>query len=435
MKIQFSVVIKRVRAFFRPMNHVRKGFGIAAAGTVKKMFGLFGKLPRLCAALFAVAVIMAGGLSALALTDSVSAVRVLLNNHAVGYVKDPSVIASAQVLAADTVSNSACHALLAVPTTQKCMVSEKELLSAEALSKIIISGSSDITQSAFLCLDGQAVAKADTSAEIEGLLADYLNQYKQEKGLESAAFSNRVSVCEEYVAVRTLAEMPQLSAYMAENVTALPVDKVYTTTEIREIAYKTEEVQTDTLYVGSSKIKTTGIAGQEKITYRVSVSDAGQETKTEISTEQLRAPVNQTVYIGTKKIYSSDKNGTASMLWPVQRVAGSYVSSYMGDGRGHKGMDIVAKAGTPVYAAAAGTVTFAGYSSGYGNYIIISHGNGLETLYGHNSALYVSKGDKVAAGESIAAVGRTGNATGNHVHFEVHVNGAVVNPVPYIGVN
>ena len=98
----------------------------------------------------------------------------------------------------------------------------------------------------------------------------------------------------------------------------------------------------------------------------------------------------------------------------------------------HKGIDIAATRGTPILATASGTVTFAGWSSGYGYLVKIDHGNGVETYYGHCSKLYVSAGDTVEAGKQIAAVGSTGNSTGNHLHFEIRLDGKQVNPQTYV---
>lgn len=98
----------------------------------------------------------------------------------------------------------------------------------------------------------------------------------------------------------------------------------------------------------------------------------------------------------------------------------------------HKGIDIAATRGTPILSTASGTVTFAGWSSGYGYLVKINHGNGVETYYGHCSKLYVSAGDTVEAGEQIAAVGSTGNSTGNHLHFEIRLDGKQVNPQTYV---
>lgn len=100
----------------------------------------------------------------------------------------------------------------------------------------------------------------------------------------------------------------------------------------------------------------------------------------------------------------------------------------------HKGLDIAADRGTAIHAAASGTVTTSqyGYGGGYGNYIIITHGNGVQTLYGHCSELCVSAGEYVSQGQLIAKVGSTGVSTGNHLHFEVRVDGIAQDPQNYI---
>ena len=99
----------------------------------------------------------------------------------------------------------------------------------------------------------------------------------------------------------------------------------------------------------------------------------------------------------------------------------------------HAGLDIGAPRGTPIKAAASGTVTFSGNpSDGYGNYVIVTHANGVQTVYAHCSQLLVSKGQKVSQGDVIAKVGSTGNSTGNHLHFEVRKNGVKYNPQNYV---
>lgn len=98
----------------------------------------------------------------------------------------------------------------------------------------------------------------------------------------------------------------------------------------------------------------------------------------------------------------------------------------------HKGLDIAASCGTKIYAAAGGTVEFAGYKGSLGRLVIINHGNGVKTYYAHCNSLKVSSGQKVEAGTNIATVGKTGTATGYHLHFEVRVNGTSVNPQNYI---
>lgn len=98
----------------------------------------------------------------------------------------------------------------------------------------------------------------------------------------------------------------------------------------------------------------------------------------------------------------------------------------------HKGIDIAAPNGTKIVAAAKGKVTHSGWMGGYGNLIIITHENGIQTYYGHCSKLYAKVGEEVEAGETIALVGSTGFSTGNHLHFEIRKNGNQINPQKYL---
>ena len=98
----------------------------------------------------------------------------------------------------------------------------------------------------------------------------------------------------------------------------------------------------------------------------------------------------------------------------------------------HTGLDIASSAGSPIKAARSGTVSFAGWKGSYGNLLVISHGNGVQTYYGHCSKLYVSSGQSVSQGQTVAAVGSTGNSTGPHLHFEIRVNGVAYNPQNYV---
>jgi murein DD-endopeptidase MepM/ murein hydrolase activator NlpD len=120
---------------------------------------------------------------------------------------------------------------------------------------------------------------------------------------------------------------------------------------------------------------------------------------------------------------------SSGFVWPVNGV----VTSGFGWrwGRMHEGIDIAAPAGTAIHAAASGTIIFAGWMGGYGNMVIIDHGGGLATAYAHMSSIWLS-GGSVARGASIGGVGTTGSSTGNHLHFEVRVNGQPVDPMGYL---
>ena len=127
-------------------------------------------------------------------------------------------------------------------------------------------------------------------------------------------------------------------------------------------------------------------------------------------------------------------NASGSFLWPVASYV--YVSSRFGlrvhpitgEKKSHTGIDIASNQGTAVYASDGGSVTLAGWNGGYGNCIMIDHGNGYVTLYGHLSSISVSVGQTVSQGATIGAVGSTGNSTGPHLHFEVLKNGTRIDP-------
>ena len=156
---------------------------------------------------------------------------------------------------------------------------------------------------------------------------------------------------------------------------------------------------------------------------------AAQRERDRQAAERARAPV-------TPAPTQADVN--AQFLWPVP---GRYrISSYFGRrprpiGTGfenHGGIDIPAPSRTPIVAAEAGTVILSQWHGGFGNTVIISHGNGLTTLYAHNIQNLVRVGDQVARGQQIALVGTTGHSTGNHLHFEVRQDGTPVNPLPFL---
>ncbi|HEY6054763.1 MAG TPA: M23 family metallopeptidase, partial [Gaiellaceae bacterium] len=118
------------------------------------------------------------------------------------------------------------------------------------------------------------------------------------------------------------------------------------------------------------------------------------------------------------------------MQWPV---AGPVTSPFGWRwGRMHEGIDIAVPSGTPVHAAAGGTVIYAGWESGYGNFVVLDHGGGIATAYGHNTSVAVAVGQQVSQGQVIAYSGSTGHSTGPHVHFEVRVNGNAVDPLGYL---
>ncbi len=140
---------------------------------------------------------------------------------------------------------------------------------------------------------------------------------------------------------------------------------------------------------------------------------------------------------GTVNTSTTISGGKASLgISLIKPVPGIITSRFAANSRirssAHTGLDIATSAGTPVAAAASGTVTFSGWKGSYGKLVVITHSNGVQTYYGHCSALYVSVGQTVSQGQTISAVGSTGNSTGPHLHFEIRINGVAYNPQNYL---
>ncbi|MDD6214805.1 MAG: peptidoglycan DD-metalloendopeptidase family protein [Firmicutes bacterium] len=161
-----------------------------------------------------------------------------------------------------------------------------------------------------------------------------------------------------------------------------------------------------------------------------------QEEEAEKAEKQIQAQIKAAMQKPAQKAVKYTGNG--KFLWPLASY--SSISSEYGyrihpitkTKKLHAGIDIAAPAGTAIYAAEDGVVLTSGWNSGYGYCVTINHGGGYVTLYGHCSSLLVSAGQSVKKGQIIAKVGSTGNSTGNHLHFEVKVNGAAVNPRGYL---
>ena len=139
-------------------------------------------------------------------------------------------------------------------------------------------------------------------------------------------------------------------------------------------------------------------------------------------------------YVNTSTNISGGKaNLGISLIRPVSGIITSrFAASSRIRSSAHTGLDIATSTGTPIKAAASGTVTFSGTKGSYGKMIVINHSNGVQTYYAHCSALYVSAGTKVSQGQKIAAVGSTGNSTGPHLHLEIRINGVAYNPQNYL---
>ena len=197
-----------------------------------------------------------------------------------------------------------------------------------------------------------------------------------------------------------------------------------------EIPYDTVETQSSEYDFGETVVTSAGQNGLQEITQDITYIDGVQTEISTVSVETLQEPVSEYVTKGTHLKSGMTANyGSGEWMWPVPQY--TYVSRWMSSF--HKGADICAAYGTPIYASDSGVVVTAGYHYSYGNYVVIDHGNGWTTLYGHMSALGCSSGQAVERGEVIGYVGSTGNSTGNHCHFEMHHNGTLVSARNFFG--
>ena len=179
---------------------------------------------------------------------------------------------------------------------------------------------------------------------------------------------------------------------------------------------------------------------------KISIIEKYEENIHELKTSEdalsklYKEPIKKQVNVastGTVNTSLNTSGGKANLGISLIRPISGVISSRFGAGSNmrkssHTGLDIAAATGTPIKAAASGTVTFSGRKGSYGNMIVITHSNGVQTYYAHCNELFASSGTKVSQGQTIASVGTTGNSTGPHLHLEVRVNGVAYNPQNYV---
>lgn len=219
----------------------------------------------------------------------------------------------------------------------------------------------------------------------------------------------------------------------------VPYLQVLTTKEVEyteEIDYEIIKTEDDDIYKGDYEVDVKGVEGEKKVIAKVTYNGDRAVSTEIISEEVISEPVAEHRRVGTRPTItpvSEGSGGSGEYFWPVD---GGYISAYMGDGRGHKGLDIAAPYGTPIYATESGKITQAetGWNGGYGTCVRIEHDNGKVSVYGHMSSLAeISYGDYVVKGQLIGYVGSTGDSTGNHLHFEIRSPyGSYEDPLDYV---
>lgn len=260
-----------------------------------------------------------------------------------------------------------------------------------------------------------------------------IHEVVEGESLWSIATSNGLTV-DELKALNPQLETERLQIGQELTLNSLkPLLSVRLTKEVtveETIAYATQTEETASLLRGEKEVKVAGQEGKKLVTYNITESNGVTLEKDVLNEIILQEPVTQVVSQGTSTLAVASRGSTGPLSWPK---TGKINSPYGSRSRGfHTGIDISAKTGDPIKAAAGGKVVTAGWTGSYGYCVVIDHNNGLKTRYAHLSKVQCSVGDTVERGEVVGLAGSTGNSTGPHLHFEVIVNGETKNPMNYL---
>lgn len=425
------------------------------------------------------------------------ALSVECNGQELGYIADESVYQEAQNLVEErldtTGDDDSTRKLLSQADYKVVIVSPSELTDAQTISdRIVETSDEEITQACGIYIDGDFLCAVRNEMDAVQVFDNIKDQYETSDPDEVIGFVEDISYVQGLYNESSIWDTEQLQKKLgtkkeeavyytvkagdtlsgiaesfdiktstlislnpdsedviyegekllvSQEVNYVRIKVVKTVVSEEETDFNVVKTNNSNMYSGTTKVTQAGQTGLDRVTKLVTYVDGIQVSTEEINRETIRNPVDKKIDVGTKSTYVSGNYAYSvtvkgSMVWPL---VGCYtISSPFGyrNGGFHSGIDISNGRcyGNLVLAAASGTVTTASNSgNGYGNYIVINHGGGLVTLYGHLSSISVSVGQYVNAGDAIGRCGSSGRSTGPHLHFEVRVNGTAVNPAPYIG--
>ncbi len=351
------------------------------------------------------------------------------NGEVIGQIKEKAEYDEAVAIVNEMMEDVNFEDYAHTPQFKVTLASENSLTSPSSVAESLVEKTSSIEKGVRVCINGKTAAYIKEDYNARGYIENYLSNYVEDKAFVSS-FVAPVECIDGYF---LKSEFTPFSVFEAL-IESLDVQSVKTVKTEKEIKFDTVKKRSDSLSLGLVKTESEGVKG---LKYSVSqiIMVNGEEIKTEyIGDEIVKEPVDKVVIVGNRgNCIKASWIETLDAIWPLQRVKGQNISSYWGDDRNHKGMDIASAYGTEIYAVQDGTVIKAEYDDGYGYHLVIEHDGELKTLYAHANSLCVTKGQKVNKGDLIAYVGSTGMSTGNHLHFEVIRKGEKLDPYYFLG--
>ena len=316
------------------------------------------------------------------------------------------------------------------PNFRITVTTEKNLSDLNEIAKQIVEKTDTLGKGAALKIDGEIFTYVSEGCCLKDYISEYLSTYVEGEGITSSFVSN-VECIEGYFPDSYFVALD----IVKEKLSTLDVKSLQTIRSQETIPYTSVTRKSDSRVLGDIQKVVTGVNGISETVKNVEMLN-GKVVKTELVSENIiKNPIQEVIVVGTKRDTSVNSAYISQLncIWPLKRVEGQTITSYYGDGRGHKGIDIGSKTGTPIYAAQSGTVITATYEAGYGYYIVVEHRNGYKTYYAHCDKLLASVGETVSQGQVIALVGNSGRSTGSHLHFEIEKDGVKLNPAPFVG--
>ena len=276
-----------------------------------------------------------------------------------------------------------------------------------------------------LAVSTKSIAK-DTLDKVKAAYQPYVKGIKTT--YEKASFGEKVAIQPVSIKLTSVSNENNAISQIVNN-KLITVTTVETSTFAEVVKYTTVTKKSSSMYSGDSKVAQKGSDGKRVATARITKVNGTQVKRVNLKLQNLKTMVKKVVVVGTKTRPKTAPTGTF-----IMPVSGYSLSSTFGYrwGSMHEGIDLACATGTPIHASDGGTIVRAGWYSGYGKCIEISHGNGYLTRYGHCSVISVKVGEKVYQGQKIGEVGNTGNSTGSHCHFEIRINGVAKNPLKYV---